>query len=482
MRRPAIVLFVLLNVTKLIANPTQDENQKPGTSEWVLAHPAPGREIEGYASATSVNNGESIRLFVSTMDPAFTIEIFRMGWYGGTGGRRVTNAVQRTGHEQAIPSPDPSTGLIECNWTDPYEVTIPDDWVSGVYLAKLTGTSSTYQRHIMFVVRNDARKSDLLFQSSVTTMQGYNNWGGKSLYAFNSTGPQASKVSFDRPYADATGSNEFLFRYEYLAVRFLEREGYDVTYTTNIDTHARGDLIRGHKAFLSVGHDEYWSWQMRQNVEGARNAGVNIAFLGGNTCYWQIRLDNDLQGQPNRTIVAYKESALSSDPILSDGDPTNDYLATTLWRSSPVDRPEEQFVGVMTSIVGVQGDTVIENASHWVFSGTGLNPGDRLTGLEGHEVDRMFSAYPPNTVRLAHSPVAGSSGNRDFGDMTIYQAGSGAYVFAVGTMQWSWGLDNFADRSHGAFVSAAAQQITRNVLNRFLYGEPRAKRRSVARH
>jgi len=134
----------------------------------------------------------------------------------------------------------------------------------------------------------------------------------------------------------------------------------------------------------------------------------------------------------------------------------------------------------MTSIVGVQGDTVIENASHWVFSGTGLNPGDRLPGLEGHEVDRMFSAYPPNTIRLAHSPVTDSSGNRDFGDMTIYHAASGAYVFAAGTMQWSWGLDNFADGSHGAFVSPGAQQITRNVLNRFISGGAPAKRRAVA--
>src|SRR5262249_47364951 len=156
---------------------------------------------------------------------------------------------------------------------------------------------------IYFVVRDDLKRSDLLFQTSVTTYQAYNNWSDFSLY----TEPQASQVSFDRPYSRGNGSGDFLF-WEYSLMRFLEREGYDVTYTTNLDTHLRGDLLKDHKAFLSVGHDEYWTWEMRNNVEAARDAGVHLGFFGANICYWQIRLEaSGCTGDANRVIVGYKQ-------------------------------------------------------------------------------------------------------------------------------------------------------------------------------
>lgn len=474
-----LAFSILLCFDDADANPVQDENRLPGTSAWSLRDLSRSGEIEGFASATSVNRGEAIELYVSAIDPTYTIEIFRMGWYEGAGGRRMTDLVRRAGRQQTIPAPDPVTGLIECQWSDPHLLTVPGDWLSGVFLAKLTGEPSGKQNYIMFVVREDERDSDILFQSAVTTSEAYNDWGGKSLYPFNSTGPHAAKVSFNRPYSAATGANEFLLRFEYQMVRFLEREGFDVSYATNIDMHTRGDLLRRHRAFLSVGHDEYWSAPMRQSVEVARDAGVDLGFFSGNVCYWQIRFEADAAGRPHRTIVAYKENALSSDPILTDGDPTNDNLATTRWRDVPVNRPEEQFIGVMTSITQVDGDIVVEKADHWVFRGSGLRTGDRLIGLAGYEVDKMFSAFPRGTIRLAHSPVTRRDGRSDFADMTIYEAASGALVFAAGTIQWSWGLDDFASGSRGPRASPAAQQITRNVLNAFIYGAPRAKRRSI---
>ena len=467
------------------ANTIQDENARPGTTAWRLAN---GRstDIEGYASRTSVNVGNSIQFFVSTAAPTYSLDVFRLGYYQGKGGRSVASASQLTGHVQPVPSPDPATGLIECHWTDPYTLSIPSDWVSGVYVVKLTAQPGGQQNWIMFVVRDDARPSDLLFQSSVTTMQAYNAWGGKSLYGFNSTGPQAAKVSFNRPYGPGAGFTEF-GRWEFPTVRFLEKEGYDVTYCTSVDTHADGDLLLTHRGFLSVGHDEYWSYDMRRNVERARDGGVGLAFLSSNTSYWQIRLESDSDGIANRTIVAYKEKALSNDPILTDGDPTNDYLATTTFRNAPVNLPEESLKGNMWTLTDtpVSGDIVVENTSHWVFANTGLRPGDHLPGLLGYEVDRMFSAFPPTTVRLAHSPFTGFRGATDYSDMTIYQARSGAWVFSTGTMDWAYGLDDTGTHESpappGGFLSPAAQQITRNVLNRFIFGETRAKRRS-ARH
>ncbi len=192
------MLSLLLAAATIIAI----ENQKAGTADWDIRTPALAREIEGYASKTSVNGGESIDLFVSARDLRYTIDVFRMGWYGGAGARRVAGPIERSGVMQEMPAPDPSTGLVECRWRDPYALHTRDAhgaWTSGVYLARLTARPSAAQSFIVFVVRDDTRESAIAFQSSVTTFAAYNNWGGKSLYAFNSGNAPARKCrSIDR--------------------------------------------------------------------------------------------------------------------------------------------------------------------------------------------------------------------------------------------------------------------------------------------
>lgn len=481
MRLLSAVLTLLLALTASAgSNVVIVENAHPGTDRWQLAS-SPRGSIEGFASHTSVEAGETLRVYVNTTAPSYTIEFFRLGWYGGLGGRRMTAAVEATGRTQPIAPPDPETGRVECKWNDPYELEIPREWTSGVYLAKLTTKPGADQNHVVFVVR-DRRHADLLFQSSVTTAQAYNNWGGKSLYAFNSTGAPAVEVSFDRPYAiDGTGG--FIRGWEYQMLRFLEREGYDVTYATSIDTHTDQQSLKRVRAFLSVGHDEYWTREMRDNVERARDTGTHLAFFSANNCYWQIRLEGASPKQPPRTIVAYKETALSSDPVLHDGNPSNDSHATTLWRNVPVSRPEEAMIGVMYGDSQIDGDVTVERTDHWAFAGTGLAPGDRLEGLLGYEVDRIHgAASPPGLTRLAHSPYVTKKGVTGTSDMTIYET-SRAIVFATGTIQWSWGLDDWNSESHGGSrVSAAAQQITRNVLDRMIAPATRGPRlRSVRR-
>jgi hypothetical protein len=338
-------------------------------------------------------------------------------------------------------------------------------------VAKLTAGISGTSSHIIFVVRDDARPAPFLFQSSVTTYQAYNPWGGKSLYDFNSTGGRALKVSFNRPYVDEFGSGQFMAfwaGWENNMVRFLEREGYDVTYCTNVDTHAHPGLLATHKAFFSVGHDEYWSWEMREQVEAALASGVHLGFFSANTCYWQIRFEpSPADGAANRTIVCYKDS-YAQDPYYTDGNPDHQRLVTGLWRAHPVNRPEETLIGVQYDFWPVQSeDLVIENASHWIFEGTGLRDGDRLPGLVGYEADRMFGNSPAGTVRLAHSPVNIDGAFAGYSDMTIYTAPSGALVFATGTIQWSWGLDDFRGGIvHPLVVNPVAQQIMRNLLAR----------------
>ena len=464
------------------SNPTRLENQRRGSPDWEITAPADHREIEGYASATSVNRGEAIELLVSTVDPGYVVDVFRMGWYGGEGARRVAGPIVRPGIRQPTPAPEPTTGLVECRWREPYRMATADadgPWPSGVYLARLTARPSGRQAYVVFVVRDDDRRSALLFQSSVTTFAAYNNWGGRSLYAFNSGGAPARKVSFDRPYATSPygvrldGAGDFLRRWEYNALRWLEREGYDVAYTTDVDTHRRADLLLRHRVFLSVGHDEYWSWAMREHVEAARDHGVHLAFLGANACFWQIRFEPDAAGVPDRTVVAYKD-AVASDPGAADPSPTRARLATGRWRDAPTSRPEAALIGVMYLADPVDADVVVDEADHWAFEGTGLRPGDRLPGLLGYEVDAVAAGSPPGLHRLAHSPFTRASGEIEYADMTIHESPAGALVFATGSMFWNWGLDGYdAPRLHPDRVNAAAQRITRNVLARMLEGRAR---------
>jgi hypothetical protein len=215
---------------------------------------------------------------------------------------------------------------------------------------------------------------------------------------------------------------------------------------------------------------------MRNHVEIARNSGTHLAFFSANTCYWQIRFEDNL-----RTMVSHKETALATDPIAADGNPLNDHLTTTLWRNVPVSRAEEALIGVMYVASPVDGDIVIDNPAHWVFANTNLQRGDRLVGLLGYEVDAITgAASPPNRERLAHSPYETDDGETGFSDMTLYTMPNGTLVFATGSIQWSWGLDAFGPSSRGNRVSPAAQQITRNVLDRMIATSASApKRRSV---
>ncbi len=465
------LLWAAIAVASAFANPIQNENALPGTTAWRLANPAVNHEIEGYASLTSVNQGGQISLFVSTADPSYQIDIYRMGWYAGAGARQVAGPIARTGILQLAPSSD-SFGMIECQWTNPYVLTVPLDWVSGYYLAKLTGSRGK-QSYIIFVVREDSRPSTFLMQASVTTWQAYNNWGGRSMYPFNSNPGLAAKVSFNRPYAVSgqasgaagVGAGEFLNNFqlettppgfEYNMVRFLEREGYDVAYATDVDTHENGALLLLHKSFLIVGHDEYWSMAMRNNVIAARDKGVNIGVFASDTSMWQIRFETSpATGAPDRTQVCYK----------SIFDPVSGPTQTVMWRD--LGMPEESFIGVQFTADPVHVDVQVTNTSHWVFAGTGLHDGDKLPGLLGYEGDDMFFNSPPNITILGSSSGLPAYANNY--KMTIYTAASGAYVFAAGTMQFSWGLDDDYNIPplRPSVLNPAVQTMMRNILAKF---------------
>jgi hypothetical protein len=221
--------------------------------------------------------------------------------------------------------------------------------------------------------------------------------------------------------------------WEVSAVRWLEREGYNVAYTTDLDTHEDLGRYASRKAFLSFGHDEYWSKQMRDNAELLRDRGVGMGFFNGNSVYWVVRFEPDARRRANRTMVAFKDAALRDDPYATDGNVANDGEVTVKFRESPVNRPESSLLGVWSGEDAINADLVVSDASQWPFAGTGLVNGPRLPGLVGYEVDLRGPTTPANAVLLAHSPFTSRWNASGYADMITYVAPSGATVFAAGT-------------------------------------------------
>jgi hypothetical protein len=454
-------------------NPIVVENQLPGDPGWDNFPPLSRQDaLAGYGSRISVNRGESIDFFVTTTAPSLAIDIYRTGWYGGVGARKVLSLGSFPGLHQPIPPPDAVTGMIACNWTKTATLNVPANWTTGVYLARLNASDGN-KSFIFFVVRNDGGNEDILVQTSVTTYQEYNIWGGVSGYDnVLSGGPypfEAVKVSFDRPFEDGKGAGQYL-HYEYPFIRWAESQGYNLTYTTNIDTHTNVNALKNRKAFLSLGHDEYWSKQMRDNLQDAINSGVNAAFFSANNVYWQIRLEPNAAGTPNRVQVVYKGAATSSsrpgpDPMWN----VNNSLVTVEWRDPLVNLPENALVGVMyEDNVGHGYPYVVVNSSHWVYEGTGFVDGSSVPGIVGYEYDKVYSNgfSPPGLTILSNSPVVGidHGGGNSHSNSSIYTTPSGARVLAAGTIQWSWGLDDYTE----ALAHPGIQRTTANILNNFI--------------
>jgi hypothetical protein len=425
------------------------ENAKTGHAWWVNTPQVPG-DIEGYADRVSAQVGDTVTLFVSTTAAHFHVEAYRMGYYQGIGGRLVFQSDEVAGVHQAAPIIVRPANTIECNWNPTLTVTIDPSWPPGAYLLKLVGPNNE-QQFVPLCVRDDSSTAAVVIQSSVTTWQAYNRWGGYSLYYGNangllsfthapgrgsSFGDRSRIVTFDRPYDHdwASGAADFVGN-ELPVIYQAEQLGLDVTYWTDVDFHTRPQLLAKHKAMVSLGHDEYWSMPMRSAGLLAVAAGVNLAFLGANACYRQIRLEASDLG-PNRQQVCYKSAA--EDPMNG----VDDALVTVNWPQAPVLQPESQLIGASYQDVGASAPLVITDAGSWLFAGTGLTQNQSLPGVIQGEFDRYVpgSAAPTNTDVLAHSLLAHRGNN--FSDITWYTAPNGGGVLATGNANWIDMLSN----------------------------------------
>lgn len=481
-----IVAYLAFASCSAPKNPIEAENCLTGnpSNEWYIAS-AGSPNIQGFATDISFNGGQTVFFKVATNAAPYRIDIYRLGYYQGNGARFIASVSPSAPLPQAQPAclTDSSTGLTDCgNWAVSASWMVPATATSGIYFARLVRLDTGEASPVIFVVRNDSSHSDILVQTDDTTWQAYNDYGGSSLY----TGPtiRAFKVSYNRPFNDPNPPT-WPFSAEYPMVRWLEANGYDLSYIAGVGTDRYGSLLTQHKIFMSVGHDEYWSGGQRANVEAARAAGVNLAFFSGNEVWWKTRWESSIDGTntPYRTLVCYKETLVNG--VIDPADPPT---WTGIWRDSsfspPADggRPENALTGTSFAVdSGNDAITVPQADGRMRFwrntSIAALGPGQTATlptGVLGYEWDidadngsRPAGLFPLSTTTLAVTTLL--LHDNTFGNgiathqLTLYRASGGALVFGAGTVQWTWGLDANHDNP-GAPTDPNMQQATVNLL------------------
>jgi Domain of unknown function (DUF4082)/Fibronectin type III domain/Bacterial Ig domain len=466
-------------------NPIVCENALPGDppSDWEVEGIG-SSTIQGYGTSMSVNVGETESFKISTPSTKYRIDILRLGYYGGDGARMVQSGIKPT---VTLPQKQPAcltnsaTGLIDCgNWGVSASWTVPSNAVSGVYIAHLVREDGSGESQIPFVVRNDSSHSEVLLQTSDATWEAYNDYGGNSLYtctvACPPGEPEAYKaayaVSYNRPWEGSfavDGGASYLWYAEFQMIYWMEKNGYNVSYTSEANVDQNGALLKNHKLFISSGHDEYWSEGQRANVESALSAGVNLAFFSGNEMFWKTRWGPSTEGTntPYRTLTSYKETHFNA-PV----DPQDPPTWTGSWRdprfSPPANggKPENALTGQFFLVNAGTSDITVPSqyakdrlwkntAASTLKSGQSLTlaPGAGTLGYEWDEdVDNGFR--PAGEFDLSSTTVSGLQTFNDYGSrlsegttathhLTLYKAPSGALVFGAGTVQWSWGLADF---------------------------------------
>ena len=419
--------------------------------------------IEGYASSTSVPQGGVINFNISTDASKYNIEIYRIGEKD----LLMKRIKDLPGMLQEMP---PDSYMKGCGWKVSYKLKVPENWKSGFYIAKLI-TKKGGNRAIIFVVRqkDPGVNSKIAVVLPFNTFQAYNNYGGKSIYSHNSTNSiKAHKVSFKRPYA-GSGTGKFYLRINTF-MAWLEKAGYKAEYISTVDLDSTPQLLDNYNLVLFLGHSEYWSKEMRDNMEFFIYNGGSVGFLTGNTCWWQIRLEDD-----KSSLVCYKDYKL--DPLLG----RDNARVTNRWHQFPLFRSACSLVGEAFeygSILGYlnrrresfpsrendDGFTII-NSDHWLFGGTGLKDGDLLgtkSGLLAYETDgakliwegekpvvSFDTGTPLSYMLLGYHKEEG----RNLGTMGIYSR-NGGIVFAAGAINWCRALGYNKD----------VQKITKNFI------------------
>ena len=481
-------------------NPVVNENNcmGAGSTGWQITS-GDSNGVVGFAVQPSYNIGSPVQLKIASSNAAgvnVNLTVYRMGYYGGKGGRLVytANNVAVDNYINCNPAND-TTGEVSCtNWD--VTTTIPASALpaSGVYIAKIVNPKTGDDNQILFVVRNDSSSSTVLVKIPTATYQAYNEWPSKSLYCQLSGGvdligdgcPRALAVSFERPLLNVTDEPNYFLHDEYALVFWLEEQGYNISYTDSTEIAQNPNSLLTHKVLVIGGHDEYWSGAELAAVKNARDHGVNVASFSANTSYWKVEYEDNFQ-----TIAEYKTV---QDGSFGINDPGPDGPTTTFrdpgaaagsanapkgGRKGP-NTPENALWGnmyigdndsVSYPLVVPPADSSSQFAGDRIWRNTGINPatgatiGSNLVGWEWDAVpsaasplySNFLGSEPSGVTQLTATPVTANNPEfvQDFGmayaatppagqpavtEAVKYRAASGALVFAAGTIQWPWAL------------------------------------------
>ncbi len=446
------------------------ENLLPGDPHWKITHLGKPDAMLGYAGQASVLPGQEITLYASTTARSFQVRVFRMGWYGGDRARLVWSSPSIRGHRQRPATLIQPTRTVEASW-GPSLTIATDGWPEGAYLLRMDSEAGA-QRYVPVTVRSASTRGKIVIKNCTETWQAYNTWGGHNLYngpgGAADYGNRSLAVSLDRPY-DANGAYMFLW-HEQKFIALAESTGLPLAYTTSMDIDADPHLLDGASALFSLGHDEYWSPPERTNVTAARDAGVNVAFLGANCMFRRTRLASTRLGQ-RRLVICYKTSYLQ-DPMYGK----DNALVTSDWREPPNPDPESSLIGTLYESNPVDAAYVVATPDSWIFAGTGAHRGSRFTGLVGIEYDRVNPVYPverPIQV-LSHSPLT-CRGVNSYSDSAYYTHSGGAGVFCAGTMRWVASMGGLRSFGLNPRTAAFTRKVSTNVLHAFADGPAAAK-------
>jgi N,N-dimethylformamidase beta subunit-like, C-terminal/Putative Ig domain/Secretion system C-terminal sorting domain len=445
----------------------------------VLYFPLLFAQQGGYADNITVVQGDTLNFYISTSYNPITISIFKfdstVDW--------LADIDSIAGEIQNVPD---SSYINGCGWQLTYRLPT-ESLTPGYYRAEFPIQDSLADSStggIIFIVKPKipGTYSNILFISATNTWEAYNNFGGKSIYDYNSSGGIRSyKDSFQRPFQDPYGSGDF-YNMEVQFLLWLGQNNIYPEYVADVDLDRNPDLLSHYKLVCIFGHHEYWTNDERSQVQNYINNGGKVAIFSGNTCWWQARLENN-----GNTLVCYKDS--TADPLYG----IQDSLVTVNWYAPPVNDPENKFTGVSFRIGGFvndngqltsaegYGDYAVYNAQSWVFKGTGLKDGDEFGGdaaIVGYETDgtrfdwnngipiptsnsQLKDGTPSSFKVLGISPtISNDSINfpNTHATMGYYFKPNGAYVFNAATTYWVHGLDS----------DSIVSRITLNVINKFL--------------
>ena len=438
------------------------ENSQPGSRAWKLNYKSrhatsTSPALEGYTSAPSGLPGAKIDLRVSSTKP-FKISAFRLGYYNGDGARLVwKSSLENERNIDKVTTYDASTRTVIPNWNDPIIIDTAD-WLPGLYLLKLMSSDgSLCDRYVPYVVRSESTAGKVVIQPSVLTAHAYNAWGGRSVYkGAGGFEDRAYAVTLARPHLEGAGAGRLFMPYEYPIVELAEKLNIPVAYETDYDISTINGILNGASAFVSLGHDEYWTQSKYAEVVRARDSGTNLVFFGSNTMYWRARLSVQSASNPS-VMTVYKNPRL--DPV------KNSINTTVRWRSSPKANPESKLIGQQYVCFPADAPVTITNPNFFAFANTGVKRGTTFPHLARVEVDGIpAGSVLPNGASAYTRADISCGAARYVSAITMYIGPKDSGVIDIGSMGWI--LYGFRDAKLTKFVS----QVSANILVKIAQG------------